>query len=110
MTITTTRWRQVAAVAAVFVAALSAGTSVALPARADTKDGGFDLNGYLACVAYYNDYIYCCAQSHGYWYPPTAHKSGFCSPIYLPPDAASRPAPGATAKLPPDVTTRAGIQ
>jgi hypothetical protein len=111
MTSTTTRWRQVAASAAIFLAADSAGTAAAQPASADTNNGsGFDLNGYLACVAWYNDYIFCCEQSRGYWYPPTAHKSGYCSPIYLPPDASSRPAPGATAKLPPDATTRAGLQ
>ena len=108
---TTTRWRHVAAGAAIFLAALSAGTAAAVPASADTKDGsGFDLNAYLACVAWNNDFIYCCQQTGGYWYPPTAHRSGFCSPIYLPPDASSRPAPGATAKLPPDATTRAGLQ
>jgi hypothetical protein len=108
---TTTQWRRVAASTAIFVAALSAGTAAAQPASADTKDGStFDLNGYLACVAYYNDYIYCCEGNGGYWYPPTAHKSGYCSPIYLPPDASSRPAPGATTKLPTDANTRAGLQ
>jgi len=111
MTNTTTRWRQAAASAAIFLAGLSASTAVALPASAEPNDGsGFDLNGYLACVAWNNDYIFCCEQSRGYWYPPTAHRSGFCSPIYLPPDASSRPALGATTKLPPDAIMRAGLQ
>ncbi|HKP39604.1 hypothetical protein [Mycobacterium sp.] len=105
------RWRRAAAGTGIFLAALTGGTAAAVPASAEPNDGGgFDLNGYLACVAWNNDYVYCCEQNRGFWYPPTAHRSGFCSPIYLPPDASSRPAPGATAKLPPDANTRAGIQ
>ena len=114
-----TWWRRVATTTALLLAALSVGTAAATTAAAEPNDGsGFDMNGYLACIAWNNEHGYsddsgCCFQAGGHWYPSSGNKSAFCSPIVLSDDSSRPPpppAPGATVILPPGSNTRAGLQ
>ncbi len=76
-----TRWRRVATTTALLLAALSVGTAAATTAAAEPNDGsGFNMNGYLACIARNNEHGYsddsgCCLQAGGHWYPPSGTKS-----------------------------------
>jgi hypothetical protein len=115
-TCTSNQWRPVATTTAILIAALSVGTAAATTADAEPNDGsGFDINGYLACIAWNNEHGFsddtgCCFQAGGHWYPPSGTKSAFCSPIVLSDDSSRPPAPGATVILPPGSNTRAGVQ
>jgi hypothetical protein len=110
--------------ATIAIGALGSATTIA---NAEPNDGsGFDMNGYISCLAGYEqvgeapDHRKCCEYAGGYWHPAVSDKPGqgaYCSPVPLSgtePGQAGQgptpPPPGAIVILPPGSNTRVGAQ
>jgi hypothetical protein len=119
---TTARWRQIAAISAILIAAVSVATDTADTAGARPKNGIEDFNACIQEMVKYRldrgltidmDEIQvgCCAAIGGE-IVTEADGTTFKDCIFNITNVPSRPAapPGATAKLPPGSNTTAGNQ